>query len=296
MGEQDELSERFEANRARLKAIAYRMLGSSAEAEDAVQETWLKLSRTDAANVDNLSGWLTTVVARVCLDTLRARSSRQEEPLSVDVEERTDLTIDAECDAVIADGVGLALLVVLDTLSPAERIAFVLHDMFDLPFEEIAPVVGRSAPAARQLASRARRRVRGAPAKSEFDKIRQREVVAAFLAASRAGDFAALLAVLDPDVVMRADQGAIAAARHSPEGIVLTPETAGAREVAETFKGRARNARLALVGGEAGLVFAPSGTPRLAIFFEVFDGRIADIWFVGDRAALDELDIGLVEK
>jgi len=241
MGEKEVLAGRFEADRARLRSVAYRMLGSQGEAEDAVQEAWLRLARADAAGVDNLSGWLTTVVARVCLDMLRARKTRREGPIA-DAETIAS-SDDAERDAQLADSVGLAMLVVLEMLSPAERVAFVLHDMFNLPFEDIAPIVSRSPAAARQLASRARRRVQGAPPGPEADRARQREVVRAFLAASRGGDFSALLAVLDPDVVLRADAATVAASLarlgDTPD---LAPEIRGRDEVAKRFTGRARAA------------------------------------------------------
>src|ERR671929_687666 len=216
MDEHDWLAQRFEAHRPHLRAVAYRMLGSISEADDAVQQAWLRLSRSDTSDVENLGGWLTTVVARVCLDMLRSRRSRREEPLGVRVPDpivsRAD-GMNPECDALLADSVGLALLVILETLAPAERLAFVLHDIFAVPFEEIAPIVGRSEVAARQLASRARRRVRGAAPVPDVDLSRQREVVDAFLAAARGGDFEALVAVLDPDVVLRVDRGALTASR-----------------------------------------------------------------------------------
>src|SRR5262245_44253797 len=211
MNERDLLAERFEEHRSHLEAVAYRMLGSASEADDAVQEAWIRLSRTDTGEVDNLGGWLTTVVARVCLDMLRSRTARREEPWDAHVPERfasTERLADPEYEAVLADSVGPALLVVLETLAPAERLAFVLHDMFGVPFDEIAAIVGRSPDAARQLASRARRRVQGADTAST-DPDRQREVVDAFLAAARGGDFEALLALLDPDVVLRADAAAV---------------------------------------------------------------------------------------
>src|SRR5256712_10831501 len=212
MDEHEWLAERFEANRTHLRAVAFRMLGPLSEADDAVQEPWLHLSRSDTGGVENLGGWLTTIVARVCLDMLRSRESRREEPLGVHVPDpivsRED-GIDPEHEALLADSVGLALLVVLDTLNPAERLAVVLHDLFAVPLAEIAPIVGRSPTAARQLASRARRRVQGAATVPDADLFRQREVVDAFLAASRGGDFDALLAVLDPDVVIRADRAAL---------------------------------------------------------------------------------------
>src|SRR5262245_27126022 len=213
MDEQEFLGGRFEEKRGHLRRVAYRMLGSPSEADDAVQEAWLRLRRAGAAEVDNLTGWLTTVVARICLDVLRARKARQEEPLEEMAEPSAPAAIgpaprDPEQEALLADSVGVALLVVLETLPPAERVAFVLHDLFDLSFDEIGPIVGRSAVAARQLASRARRRVQGAPAAPSTDLARQRAVVDAFLAASRAGDFEGLLAVLDPDVVVLADRAA----------------------------------------------------------------------------------------
>jgi RNA polymerase sigma factor (sigma-70 family) len=216
MAEYDILAEGFEEKRTKLRAVAYRMLGSISEADDAVQEAWLRLSRSDTGEIENLGGWLTTVVASVCLDMLRSRRSRREEPLGLHVPDpivsRAD-GIDPEHEALLSDSVGLALLVVLETLSPTERLAFVLHDMFGVPFEEIAPIVGRSPAASRQLASRARRRVRGAAPAPDADLSRQREVVDAFLAASRDGDFDTLVAVLDPDVVLRADSGAVLAGR-----------------------------------------------------------------------------------
>src|SRR5438477_6456939 len=214
MGEQDWLAQRFEDNRTHLTAVAYRMLGSFSEADDAVQESWLRLSRSGASGVENLGGWLTTVVARVCLDMLRSRQSRREEPLNAPMSESIasrEAGIDPEQEALLAESVGLALLVVLETLAPAERLAFVLHDMFAVPFDEIAPIVGRSPTAARQLASRARRRVQGKATVPNADLTLQREVVDAFLAASRGGNFDALLALLDPDVVVRIDYGAVPA-------------------------------------------------------------------------------------
>jgi RNA polymerase sigma factor (sigma-70 family) len=242
MDEQERLAGRFEEHRSRLWSVAYRMLGSHAEADDAVQEAWLRLSRSDADAIENFDGWLTTVVARVSLNMLKSRMARREEPL----EAREPVSpADPEQDALLADSVGLALLVVLDTLAPAERIAFVLHDMFAMPFDEIAPIVARTPAAARQLASRARRRVRGSDAAP--DVTRQREVVDAFLAASRGGDFQALISLLDPDIVLRADA---AAARMGAPG-----ELRGADAVAATFSGRAQGARPALMDGEPGAVW-----------------------------------------
>src|SRR5215207_4641553 len=276
MDEHDWLAEQFEANRTRLRAVAYRMLGSLSEADDALQEAWLRLSRSDTSEVENLSGWLTRVVARVCLDMLRSRKSRREESLEVHVPEpivsRED-GIDPEYEALLADSVGLALLAVLETLTPAERLAFVLHDMFSVPFEEIAPIVGRSLAATRQLASRARRRVQGAAnVVPDTDLARQREVVEAFFTASREGDFDALVAVLNPDVVLRADVGGV------PAG--ASRELHGAQAVAEqalTFSQFAPFARPALVNGAAGVVVAPRGRPFSVMGFTVGGGKIVEI-------------------
>ncbi len=279
----------FEANRAHLKAVAYRMLGSRSEAEDAVQEAWLRLSRTDAGAVDNLGGWLTTVVARICLDMLRQRKSRREEPLAFGAAMPEPAAPDAAPDREIqlADSVGLAMLVVLNTLAPAERIAFVLHDMFDLPFDAIAPIVERSPAATRQLASRARRRVRGMPAAAERDLERQRAVVEAFLAASRHGDFEGLLAVLDPDVVVRADA---AAARIGAE-----TGLSGAAAVAERFMGRAQAARVAFIDGALGIVVAPHGRLLLVIRLTIADDRIAAMTAVADAATLARLRLTVID-
>ncbi len=254
MPEHEWLAERFEAERTHLRAVAHRMLGSLSEADDAVQEAWLRLSRSDTSEIENFRGWLTTVVARLCLDALRARTARREQspvPAAPEPSVPARDGVDPEQDAVLADSVGVALLVVLDTLSPTERVAFVLHDLFDLTFEEIAPILGRSPAAARQLASRARRRVHGADATPDLDLGRKREVVDAFLAASRAGDFAALLALLDPDAVLRADDVAVeAAAANAGRGAPrLAKAVRGARLIAETFKGRAAGAVPALIDG-----------------------------------------------
>jgi RNA polymerase sigma-70 factor (ECF subfamily) len=288
MSEADLLARRFESDRARLGTIAYRMLGSRTEAEDAVQEAWLRLSRT--GEVENLGGWLTTVVSRVCLDMLRTRRSHREESVEARPNETAGLTTagDAEQEAVLAESVGLALLVVLDRLTPAERVAFVLHDMFELSFEEIAPVVGRSVEAARQLASRARRRVRGASGDPAADRDRQRRVVEAFLAASRQGDFDALLALLDPSVVVRADAAAVQ--------FGALPEVRGAADVAGTFAGRARAAQPALVDGLIGLAWAPGGRPRVVLDFAIEDGRIVAIDLVADPTHLGELELELLNE
>jgi RNA polymerase sigma factor (sigma-70 family) len=285
MDEHDWLAQRFEAHRAHLRAVAYRMLGSAGEADDAVQEAWLRLSRADTSDVANLGGWLTTVVARVCLNMLQSRKSRREEPIGDRIAEpaagRQD-GVDPEDEALLAEGVGLALLVVLDTLTPAERLAFVLHDLFDVPFEEVAAVVGRSPAAARQLASRARRRVQGS-APPDTDLARQRAVVDAFLAASRGGDFDALLAVLDPEVVLRADPAAVR--------MGVAGEIRGAAAVAETFAGRARAARPALVDGAAAAVWAPGGRPRVVVGFTIAEGRIVGIELLADPERLRQLDV-----
>jgi RNA polymerase sigma-70 factor (ECF subfamily) len=263
------------------------MLGSRAEADDAVQEAWLRLSRADTGSVENLSGWLTTVTARVCLDMLRGRKARREEELSPDVPEPTIGHESVEHDMLLADSVGAALLVVLETLEPAERLAFVLHDMFAVPFDEIAPIVGRSPAAARQLASRARRRVQGKQEITEVeipetDVARQREIVDAFLAASRGGDFDALLAVLDPDVVFRADPVAV-----KMGGVV---ELRGAAAVAATFKGRAQAAKPALVDGAVGVAVIMGGRLRIMLRLAIAEGRIVAIDAIADPAQLRELD------
>jgi len=282
------LAERFESHRTHLRAVAYRMLGSPSEAEDAVQEAWLRLSRSRTSGVDNLGGWLTTVVARVCLDMLRSRKARREESLEAHAPEKivsdADGT-DPEHEVLLAESVGLALLVVLETLAPAERVAFVLHDMFAVPFDEIAPIVGRSPAAARQLASRARRRVQGTATVPDADPSLQRAVVDAFLAASRGGNFDALLAVLDPDVVLRADPAAVRTG--APR------EVRGAAAVANTFSGRARAAQPALVNGAPGLVWAPGGRPRVVFGFTISHGKIVEIDMVADPDRLRHLDLSI---
>jgi RNA polymerase sigma factor (sigma-70 family) len=294
--ERDWLVERFQAHRPHLRAVAYRLLGSLTEADDAVQGAWLRLDRADPSGVDNLGGWLTTLVARECLDMLRARTSRREEPLGVHLPDpivgRQD-GVDPEQQALLAEGVGLALLVVLDTLGPAERLAFVLHDMFAVPFDQIAPIVGRSPAAAKMLASRARRRVQGAAPPPDADLARQRAVVDAFFAAAREGDFAALLALLDPDVVVRADAGAV------PVG--ASRVVRGAAAVAEqvlTTGGFARLARLAqpaLVNGAAGVVIAAGGRPFSVVAFTVRRGKIAEIDILADPARLRRLDLAVLD-
>ena len=268
MTENDWMAERFEANRTRLRSVAYRILGSTSEADDAVQEAWLRVSRSGASGVENLGGWLTTIVAHVCLDVLRSRKARREEPL----DDQPQAGADPEEEALLADSVGLAMLVVLETLTPAERVAFVLHDMFEVPFDDIAPIVKRSTTATRQLASRARRRVRGAST-APADRTRQREIVEAFLAASRGGDFSALINLLDPDVVLRADS------RASELGAAA--EVRGAAAVAQTFAGRARAARMADLDGEPGLVWSVAGRPRVIFRFTFAGGKIAGIAMEG---------------
>jgi RNA polymerase sigma-70 factor, ECF subfamily len=289
--DRDWLAERFEESRPRLRAVAYRMLGSSSEADDAVQDAWLRLSRTDASAIENLGGWLTTVVGRVCLDMLRSRRARREDSLGAELQEpirgRDDET-DPEHQALLADSVGLALLVVLDTLSPAERLAFVLHDTFAVPFEQIAPIVGRSPAAARQLASRARRRVHGAAADPDADVTRHRAIVDAFLAASRGGDFDALLALLDPNIVLRADRAAVEAGAEA--------EVRGAPAVAGTFSGRARVARPALINGAPGAVWAPGGKPRVVFAFTFDGGRIVGIDLLAEPERIAQLDLSILES
>jgi RNA polymerase sigma-70 factor (ECF subfamily) len=290
MQDHDWLAERFEANRTNLRAVAYRMLGSVNEADDAVQEAWLRLSRADTSDVENLGGWLTTVVARVCLDMLRSRASRREEPMTPHLPEPiapNDGGVDPEHEAVVADSVGLAMLVVLDALAPAERVAFVLHDMFAVPFDGIAPIVGRSPEATRQLASRARRRVQGATTDPAADRARQQSVVDAFLAAAREGRFEALLALLDPDVVLHADPAAVQMG--TPE------ELHGARVVAEMFSGRARAARPAVVDGAVGLVWMQRGRPQMVFGFTIADGTVVQIELIADPGRIGELDLTVLD-
>ncbi|MPY88613.1 MAG: sigma-70 family RNA polymerase sigma factor [Luteitalea sp.] len=292
MNEREYLAERFEEHRTHLRAVAYRMLGSVSEVDDAVQEAWLRLSRADATGIDNLGGWLTTVVARVCLDMLRSRQSRREEPFTPDAPEPVATGTSGsspEQEALLADSVGLALLVVLDRLPPAERLAFVLHDMFAVPFEEIAPIVGRSAEAARQLASRARRRVRGGAAAPEPDLVRQREVVEAFLAALRGGDFEGLLAVLDPDLVVRTDLAVPPGAPAEIRGAAAWAKGAVA------YGHLAQLTQPALVDGAIGVVVAPQGRLVRALTFTIANGKITEIEVIGDPARLGELDVSIVD-
>jgi RNA polymerase sigma factor (sigma-70 family) len=293
MDEHDWLTERFEEQRPHLRAVAYRMLGSLSEAEDAVQETWLRLRRAGTSDIENLGGWLTTVVSRACLNRLRSRKSRPEEPLEVYVPDpivRRDDDVDPEHEAELVDSVGLALLVVLETLAPAERLAFVLHDMFAVPFDEIATITGRSPAAARQLASRARRRVQGA-ATPDVDLTRQREVVDAFFAAARGGDFDALVAVLDPDVVLRSDGGA---ARPGISVVVQGAEAVAKRAL--TFARLSPFVRPALVNGAAGVVVAPGGRPMSVMGFTVRGGKIVEIHSVADPERLRQLDLPALDE
>jgi RNA polymerase sigma factor (sigma-70 family) len=284
MSENNFLADQFEANRAHLRAVAYRMLGSRSEAEDAVQEAWLRLGRTDTDDIKNLGGWLTTVVARICLDMLRTRKSRREEQLGPHIPEPAADNENGE--SAVADSVGAALLIVLDTLAPAERLAFVLHDMFAVPFEEIAPIVGRAPAAARQLASRARRRVQGVSARPEADLSRQRTIVDAFLAASRNGDFEALLAVLDPEVVFRSDATAVKMGG--------APELRGAEAVANTFKGRAQAAKPAVVDGAMAVAVVFGGRLRIVLELRIVGDRIAGIQAVGDPDRLQGFEIAVL--
>ena len=292
MNDTDQLARRYEASRPRLRAMAYRMLGSLSDAEDAVQEGWMHASAAGAAGVANLEGWFTTIVARVCLDMLRSRKSRREDPLDPDEAMAGAVADGPESEAVLADSVGLALLVVLDTLPPAERVAFVLHDTFGLPFGEIASITGRSPAAARQLASRARRRISGsepdAPASARL--ARQRQVVEAFLAASRGGDLAGLIAVLDPDVVLTSDGAAV------PAGVARTVR--GAQAVARGARAaamRSRYGRVALVNGAPGLVMAPRGRLVVALAFTFDEDRITGIDVIADPERLAGLELGVLE-
>lgn len=287
--EQDELAARFEEHRSHLRAVAYRILGSVSEAEDAVQEAWFRLVRSDADEIDNLGGWLTTVVGRLCLDQLRSRESRREdsygeyERIPDPIVGRMD-AIDPEQEVMLADQVGLALMVVLETLNPAERLAFVLHDMFALSFEEIAPIVDRTPAATRQLASRARRRVQGSPA-PDTDTERQRTVIEAFMAAARGGDFEALVSLLDPDVVLRADVGGLA--------LQITRGAAAVAGKALMFQRFAESTRAVMINGLPGTMTVPDGKPSAVMSLTLRDGKIVGIDIIADLARLDALDIPL---
>ena len=289
MDDQQFLAEQFEQHRTHLRAVAYRMLGSITEADDAVQEAWLRLSRSDADAIENLAGWLTTVVSRVCLNVLRSRTARREDLLDPHLPDpivTVEGTLDPEEEVMLADAVGVALLVVLETLTPAERLAFVLHDTFAVPFDQVAEVLGRSPEATRQLASRARRRVRGATAPPDADVARQRAVVDAFFAAARAGDFEGLVALLDPDVVARSDGG--------PRRAQLSLVTSGAAAVAGqalTYANPAADLHPALVNGAAGVVVTLGGRPQAIMGFSVVDGRIVAINALVDPDRIAELDL-----
>ena len=292
MTDQDWLAERFEGNRSHLRGVAYRMLGSVTEADDAVQEAWIRLSRTDTSDVDNLRAWLTTVVSRVCLNMLRSRKTRREASLETHLPDpilSPEAGMDSEQEALLGDSVGLAMLVVLDALTPAERIAFVLHDVFGVPFDEIAPIVGRTSTATRQLASRGRRRVRGAPV-PDVDLDGQWAVVDAFLAAARAGDFERLVAVLDPDVILRSDGGGTRPG--------LDTQVHGARAVAGTamtFRKFAGGATRVLVNGiPGGVAWAPDGSPYAVLSLTVKGGRVVEIDVLADRDRLAQLDLTMV--
>jgi RNA polymerase sigma factor (sigma-70 family) len=290
MTEREWLSQQFEEKRTHLRGVAYRMLGSLSEAEDAVQEAWLRLNRSDANSIENLSGWLTTVVSRVCLDMLRSRKSRREDSIDTEVPEPIashKSGLDPETEVLMADSVGLAMLVVLDALTPAERLAFVLHDMFDLSFDEIAAIVGRTPNAARQLASRARRRVRGKEPALNADLSRQREVIEAFLAAARAGDFNALINLLDPDVVLRADPAAV------PPGAPTEIRSAAAIAT-RAIQGGARAARPALVDGAVGVIVAPRGRLFMVIRCNIANGKIVSMDAIANPERIRQLDLSVL--
>jgi RNA polymerase sigma factor (sigma-70 family) len=300
MDQQSWLTERFEENRPRLRGVAYRMLGSLSEAEDAVQEAWLRLNGIDTATIDNMGGWLTTVVSRVCLDMLRGRKSRREEPIGAQVTEPRVVGgegADPEGEALLADSVGVALLVVLDTLTPAERLVFVLHDLFAMSFNEIGSIVGRSPAAAKQLASRARRRVRGSIAPSAAGRARQREVVEAFLSAARTGDIEGLLAVLDPDAVIRID-GATRIAGGAADAADTPRELRGASTWVKQFVALSRGPRFgiqtALINGSIGLILAPRGRLSRVLTFTVANDKVTHVDVIGDPARLRELDIAVL--
>jgi RNA polymerase sigma factor (sigma-70 family) len=286
VGEDDWLAERFETHRPQLRAVAYRMLGSASEADDAVQEVWIRLHRSDITDVQNFGGWLTTVIGRICLDMLRSRKARHEEPLDARPADTTDNPADRpEQQTMLADSVGVALLVVLDTLSPAERLAFVLHDIFAVPYPQIAPILDRTPAATKMLTSRARHRIRTATADPDTDPTRRRAAVTAFLAASRGGDFDALLALLDPHVVLHADRTATRLGGGTPA------EIHGAAAVAAQFSGRAQAIRPALLNGAAGAAWASGGRLRIAFAFTITNGKITAIDIVADPEQLDRLDV-----
>ncbi|HXR98564.1 MAG TPA: sigma-70 family RNA polymerase sigma factor [Terriglobales bacterium] len=285
------LAQQFEQNRGHLRAVAYRMLGSASEADDAIQESWLRLSRSNADAIENLGGWLTTVIAHICLDMLRTRASRREEELPARETPNAE-EMNAEQEMVIANSIGAALQVVLDSLAPAERVAFVLHDMFDIPFETIATIVDRTPAATRQLASRARRRVQAGSDRQGTARVQQ-QVVEAFRAAARDGDFEGLLRVLAPNVVLRCDRAAVelSTARRNQGAPVLEPEVRGAAAVAETFKGRAAAAQPVLIDGVAGLMWAPGGRPMAVFRFRHEGGRVAAIDLIADANTISGLNL-----
>lgn len=299
MSENDWLANKFKENHSHLHAVAYRILGSQSEAEDALQEAWLRLTKSDANGIENLGGWLTTVVARICLDALRSRKVRQEgELLDAQHPELSEEFRGAspEDDVLLADSIGPALLIVLETLAPAERVAFVLHDLFDLSFEDIAPIVGKSEMATRQLASRARRRVRGAKDSSE-NEMQKREIVSAFLRASREGDFVSLLQLLDPAVVLRADDTAVKVAKaNKAHGAPnFQNKMHGADTIAELFKGRATAAQLALINGTTGTTWVSGGKPRVVFAFSITNGKISEIDVIMSPEDLNDFDVKVLE-
>lgn len=291
MDHHDRLVDRFETHRSHLTAVAYRILGSAKEAEDAVQEAWIQLSRSDSGNIENLGGWLTTVTARISLDVLRARASKREDPCGMrlpdhDTDTHTDDRGHPEAEAILAEAVGSAMLVVLDALGPAERVAFVLHDMFAVSFDDIGSILGRSSVAAKQLASRARHKVQGPL--PDPDRVRQREVVGAFLAASRNGDFDALMALLHPDITLRADPAAVRMG--SPEAVL------GAAAVASTFSGRAQGAQPALIDGTVGMAWAPGGQLRVAWAFTISEGRVVSIDMIASPEDLEHSEFEFLDE
>lgn len=290
MSERDWIADRFEEHRGRLKRVAYRILGSPSEADDAVQEAWIRFSRADTSAVADLGSWLTTVVSRVCLNMLQSRRSHADLPLEEGLLE-PDLSqepaADPEAEAMLADSIGAAMLVVLDTLTPAERVAFVLHDMFAIPFDDIASIVGRSPMAARQLASRARRRVQGRGTESDPDGILHARLVDAFLAAARQADFRGLLAILDPDIVLSADREAVK---------IGAGEAHGANDVASWFSGRAATARVAIVNGRAGLVWMPGDRPRVVFRFESRDGKITGIELIAEQDRIRQMELVIADS
>jgi len=290
----ENLVAQFEANRQRLQSVAYRMLGSLTEAEDAVQETWVRLNRSDPACIDNLDGWLTTVVSRVCIGVLRSHRSRHEEPMAGD--ESDPELAGPEEETILAETMGPALLLVLDTLGPSERLAFVLHDLFGVPFDDIAAIVDRTPAAARQLASRARRRVQGSDVLHSGDRRRQQQIVEAFLAASRLGDFETLVSLLDPEAILRADRAAVKAATANRDrgAPLLAPEVRGAAAVATVLSGRAAAAEMALIEGAPGAVWAPGGRPRAVFAFRVIGDAVTEIEIVTDPAVVRSLRIEML--